>query len=907
MKARLSWASLLLCLYSGHIVAVAQKAPAQQAVAVVVVNAESQPAQPVPTVRVSLSYLESAVRVTEARDVTNPRGQAWLDVSDDAAKRGGLRIEIDGASNLVIYQPADGQLKNGLSATIEISMLPKGSLALLGPAQIQAMLHRTALRANSLEKQVAALKQGAAAQSQKPDLGAAIAEWGQTNGFSAAQAAEQVRQWADGIEKQSGQATVEQKALAELALKHYESAAQLFTQASDADRQENSTEDTQAQALEAQIKALQAAKQALQDRQLSTLRQLLDNTEQAAGANQLDGKYHAATETLESAETTIEAEYKKRSADMGLHELWLQSVWETANARESEGEAGLLNEGLVVLDERSTLLAQSESDFQSLVRDYAALGDRQLAAAAEGGLGLALTDEAEGASGDQSVTLFNQAVQAFRSALDVLTKADLPQDWAATQSNLGVALEDEGEATSGEKAAGLLDQAVQAYQNALEVYTKADSPQNWANTENNLGGALDEEEKSCSGDKASVLLDQAVQAFRSALEVYTKADSPQDWANTEYNLGIALADQGERANGDKTSDLLDQAVQAFRSALEVYTKADVPQDWAETESNLGIALENEGKRVGRDKAASLFDQAAQAYRSALQVLTQWKAVEPQVWAKTEIDLGDALAVEGTRASGDEAVALLDQAVQAYRSALEVVTRADSPHAWAETQVSLGIALAKEGERSSGDRAVEPLDQALQAFRAALDIYNKADDPRDWAMTQSDLGNTLKDEGEHAVGDNASALFNQAVQADQNALTVYTRADQPQAWAMTQMNLADVNLEAGRFAICLQQVHSLNDRTLPPSRILARDTVSLACEWGAGNKSSALAMEKTLLSLAATPPPSFSGFAAPIYLFSNSPIFASGRSSWGALFSSLQSADAAGMIAALRRLEPVLQQ
>ena len=36
--------------------------------------------------------------------------------------------------------------------------------------------------------------------------------------------------------------------------------------------------------------------------------------------------------------------------------------------------------------------------------------------------------------------LFNQAVQAFRSALEVRTKAALPQDWAMTQITLGNAL-----------------------------------------------------------------------------------------------------------------------------------------------------------------------------------------------------------------------------------------------------------------------------------------------------------------------------------------------------------------------------------------------------------------------------------------------------------------------------------
>src|ERR1700679_3801938 len=74
LKAYVAWGALLfcllLCLCGGQNMAVAQ----------------TEPAQPVPTVRISLGYLDGSVLVTEARDVTNPKGQAWLDVSEDAAQ-----------------------------------------------------------------------------------------------------------------------------------------------------------------------------------------------------------------------------------------------------------------------------------------------------------------------------------------------------------------------------------------------------------------------------------------------------------------------------------------------------------------------------------------------------------------------------------------------------------------------------------------------------------------------------------------------------------------------------------------------------------------------------------------------------------------------------------------------------
>src|ERR1700734_252193 len=72
----------------------------QQNVAVVVVNALPQPPQPVKDVRVSLSYLDSSVLVTDAQQVTNSQGQALLLVSRGVSQRGDLRIQVTGANDL---------------------------------------------------------------------------------------------------------------------------------------------------------------------------------------------------------------------------------------------------------------------------------------------------------------------------------------------------------------------------------------------------------------------------------------------------------------------------------------------------------------------------------------------------------------------------------------------------------------------------------------------------------------------------------------------------------------------------------------------------------------------------------------------------------------------------------------
>ena len=848
MKAPGSWAVLLLCLSYAHSLADAQKAPAQRTVPVIVADAHTEPAQPIPTVRVSLSYLDSAVRVTEARDVTNPKGQAWLDVSENAAERGGLRIVIDGAANLVIYQPADGQLA-ALPASITVTMLPKGSPGLLGPAQIEAMLHRTLLQVSSLQKQVAALKQSVAeAQGSTPDLGSAIADWAQANGFSATQADQQVQQWAVGIQKQSGQVTAEQRALSELALKHYENAARLFNVAGDADRQEIDAEDAQEQALEAQVKALQAAQLALLDKQRSSLQQLLDHSQQAAGAYQFNLQYHQATQTLEDAEATAAAEYKKHSGDTGFHQLWLRAVSNLGAARNTEGEVSPAGESL-------GLLAQSVDDFQLLVREYASLGDRRESAAAESGLGTALADEATRVSGDKAADLFDQAVQAYRSALEVRTRADLPQDWATTQNDLGDALADEAQRTSGDKAAALFGQAVQAFHQALAVINKANQPVEWARTQFNLGIALTQEGQRALDANAVPLLDAAVQAFGKTLEVDTKADFPQRWAITQDALGLALMDEALRSDQARNAALLDQAVQAFRSAEQVITRDALPQDWAQVQNNLGSALEDEALRASDEKAPALFDQA----------------------------------------------------VHAYQNALEVYSKTDLPQDWGRVENNLGLALTQEGLRTSGGRAGPLFAQSAQAFEKALEVFTKAGLPQYWAAVQLNLGDALAFEALHAGGDKAPPLFDEAIQAFRRALEVNTKADLPEDWAETQMNIMEISFMGTRYPTCIQQMAILTDEAVSRPQAVVRDTIELACQWGAGDKNAARQTENALLPKSAMLEAAIWDFTGSLQILSTSPNFTGGRSSWIALFTAVQNGDRTGMTAALHQLEPILQQ
>ena len=92
---------------------------------------------------------------------------------------------------------------------------------------------------------------------------------------------------------------------------------------------------------------------------------------------------------------------------------------------------------------------------------------------------------------------------------------------------------------------------------------------------------------------------------------------------------------------------------------------------------------------------------------------------------------------GSRESG---TARLEEAVAAYRAALEERTRARVPLDWAMTQMNLGNALRALGERESGTARLE---EAVAAYRAALEERTRERVPLDWATSTGSQGVALR--------------------------------------------------------------------------------------------------------------------------------------------------------------------
>jgi hypothetical protein len=75
-----------------------------------------------------------------------------------------------------------------------------------------------------------------------------------------------------------------------------------------------------------------------------------------------------------------------------------------------------------------------------------------------------------------------------------------------------------------------------------------------------------------------------------------------------------------------------------------------------------------------------------------------------------------------------------------------VSLGDQPQYWVTLHNNLGDTLKELGMRTGGEEGRKLLEEAVAADRSALEIQTKADLPQDWAATQNDLGDTLKELG-----------------------------------------------------------------------------------------------------------------------------------------------------------------
>ena len=187
-------------------------------------------------------------------------------------------------------------------------------------------------------------------------------------------------------------------------------------------------------------------------------------------------------------------------------------------------------------------------------------------------------------------------------------------------------------------------------------------------------------------EEARQLLAQARQAqIAAAQEALKLRDQAQAAADAQL-LGAAASTATEGSVA-MTERHYSEAADLFKQAAELVPKGH-PDETSDYLQRQAVAFYQQGAERG-DNTALI--NSITIWKNALDLNTRDRV--PLDWARTQMNLGNALSTLGSRESG---TARLEEAVVAYRAALEEWTRDRVPLDWARTQMNLGNALSTLG-------------------------------------------------------------------------------------------------------------------------------------------------------------------------------------------------------------------
>lgn len=249
--------------------------------------------------------------------------------------------------------------------------------------------------------------------------------------------------------------------------------------------------------------------------------------------------------------------------------------------------------------------------------------------------------------------------------------------------------------------------------------------------------------------------------------------SPTDLAEAYRALGNYYRDRIER--GEVSPQHLTVAIHAYEQVL-VWLPETSPL-WTEVLNDLGNFYWMFSRTTTAEDALARLQQAVQAYRLALTKLDL--QTQPHAYPMVQNNLGSAYA---DLARYQNPIEHLQASIQAYQQTLRFRNPDVEPLRYASTQNNLGTAYWNLAQHQQPETQLK---QAIAAYSEALRYYNPEQEPLNYAMIQNNLGTAYWNLAQH---ERPQEWLRLAIDSYQTALKYRTLDVVPTAFAATQNNL-----------------------------------------------------------------------------------------------------------------------
>lgn len=375
---------------------------------------------------------------------------------------------------------------------------------------------------------------------------------------------------------------------------------------------------------------------------------------------------------------------------------------------------GLANAEIQIKDEEYSgrlIKAQSLADEAGVIADC--LDNDYLRARVLITIGAVLIERQDG---DESANI-EEAINRYRTAIDLLPVNQYPEAWAVAQNNLGRAYS----ARLSEDREASLRHAIACYEAVQLVWTEKTNPRLWAASMRDLGSAY----HSLPTGNRTANYKKALSCYETALRVLTEDDTPLDWAMTQVNIGNLYADL---PSGDPSENLR-IAIVCLTHAMHVARKHNYQFEAATAQYNLGMVY---SALTSGDRLDNL-SKALENLEGALRIRTS--ETYRYEWAMTMVGLGTTyyrLAIIEKKREH------IEKAKSCYNSGLIVYSQKERPMEWAGLQNNLGAVCLTAGDFS----------EATKHFQLALHVWTEKTMPYEWAMANYNLAIALRGQSDN---------------------------------------------------------------------------------------------------------------------------------------------------------------
>ena len=217
-----------------------------------------------------------------------------------------------------------------------------------------------------------------------------------------------------------------------------------------------------------------------------------------------------------------------------------------------------------------------------------------------------------------------------------------------------------------------------------------------------------------------------------------------EMALRHFDQAAAIADAETDSGLAALDELQKQQAEQSRAAL-----AQVLEKTQQTVSALQLAYHFHEATSRIEKTVASMAPTCTQYASS--------AAVQSICLNATLSLADSYVKEGDSGDASSSLNLLAKGVARYRRAAQDAT---DPRELAGVQVRLGNVLWDEGERATGEQAMALLAQAVDAYHHALEVRTKESLPQDWAKTMRNLALAQDDLGNHAAAEASRLAANE---------------------------------------------------------------------------------------------------------------------------------------------------